>query len=226
LLREFKGLYDANAKSESFGTKYALRCLTITFPFPRSFAMKNYLSALLVAVSFASVSVAPANAALIDVFAQANSSSGGVGASSGLTLSLGQSFSVVVSPTDLWSAGALPRWSNANGLIGPLLSTGSDESGTAAGTAIGANFGTHTQSGLSAPFGALVGEISGTFFLLGTSFSGPAPAAGLLNFYYWDSNSGDNSDKVSVNVQATGVPAPGTLMLFAAAALPLLRRRR
>ncbi len=188
--------------------------------------MKNYLSALLVAASFSSVSVAPAQAALIDVFAQANSISGGSAASSGLTLTLGQSFSVVVSPTDLWSAGVLPRWSNANGLTGPLLSTGSDESGTPAGTAIGANFGTLSQLGFSAPFGALVGEISGTFFLVGTSFAGPAPAAGLLNFYYWDSNSGDNVDKVSINVQATGIPSPGTLMLIAAAALPLLRRRK
>ena len=121
-----------------------------------------------------------------------------------------------VATTDLWSAGALPRWSNADGLTGNLFATGSDESGQSAGTQIGANFGLNTQGNLSAAFGTLVGQIgSGDFFAIGTSFSGVATSAGTLNLYYWDSNFADNVGSVTANVTAA-IPEPASYALFLA----------
>jgi len=151
----------------------------------------------------------------------ANSSSGGTGASTGISLAAGQSFSVTVDPDDLWNAGALPRWSNADGLVGDLFATGSDESGESAGTKIGQDFGLWTQFGLSAPFGSLVGELTGTYFLIGTSFSAPAPAAGPLNLYYWDSNNGDNTESVVAEISTVDVPVPATTVLIALGMLAL-----
>jgi len=169
-----------------------------------------------------------AHATLFTVDALTNSAGGGVGLNTGITLSTGQVFTVSAGVNDLWSAGALPRFSNADGFVGTLFATGSDESGQLAGTKIGANFGTLTQNGLSAPFGALVGDINGTFFMLGTSFSGPAPNSGTLLLFYWDSNFADNSGSVLVNVSTAtaAVPEPGSLFLLGSALAGLLAGRR
>lgn len=64
----------------------------------------------------ASTAIAPASAATFDVFAAGNSSTGGAGAPT-VFLTAGESYSVNVNPSDIWNAGALPRWSNADGLI-------------------------------------------------------------------------------------------------------------
>lgn len=159
------------------------------------------IKATCIAVSFLLLSV-PAHATLItfDVFAQANSSTGGSGLNTGLTYAAGESITGFVDPNDLWSAGSLPRWSNADGLTQTLFATGSDESGFPMGTQIGADFIDWTQNGLTAPFGSLVGAINGTFFLLGTSFDVMAPDMGTLLLYYWDSNSGDNQEFVTVSI--------------------------
>ena len=164
-----------------------------------------------------------ANAALIDVFAQANSTGGGSGASTGLILTAGEAFTVTVDPNDLWSAGALPRWSNADGLIGDLFATGSDESGQAAGTRIGRDFGLFNGT----PFGKLVGSIDGNIFEIGTNFAGNAVASGELLLWYWDSNNGDNSEFITADVRAAGapVPVPATAALLMVGLLSLLRRR-
>src|SRR5262245_60758939 len=98
-----------------------------------------------------------ARAVTVDAFA--NSSSGGSGEATGVVLTAGQAFTVTVALNDLWSAGALPRWSNADGLIVPLVATGSDESGETAGTVIGSIFPLWTQDGFTAPYGSLVGQI-------------------------------------------------------------------
>jgi hypothetical protein len=162
------------------------------------------------------------------VDALANSSSGGSGAAT-ITLAAGEWFSISVSPSDLWNAGPLPRWSNADGLIVKLYATGTDESGQAAGTLIGDIFPLYTQSGLTAPYGALVGKIDGgAYFLVGTSFSGPAPNAGELKLFYWDSNNYDNSEHVTIEANVTKVPDGGlsiTLLGIALSGLAALRRR-
>ena len=91
---------------------------------------------------------APSYAVVVSVDAYANSTSGGTGVAT-ISLTAGQQFTVTASPTDLWSAGALPRWSNADGLTGAdLHATGTDDSGQSAGTIIGpGNFGLWTQNG-------------------------------------------------------------------------------
>jgi hypothetical protein len=152
-----------------------------------------------------------AQAATVIVDAQANSSTGGTGADTGLNLTLGQLFQVLVDPNDLWNAGTPPRWSNADGLTHNIYATGTDDSGAAAGTLIGINYGVRTVAGFSAPYGALVGEIGGVFHLIGTNFSGAAWNTGDLNLYYWDSNSADNTQYITAEVSSsTGVPEPAT----------------
>ena len=167
-----------------------------------------------------------ANAANFDVQAYANSSSGGTGLET-INLTAGQSFSVSVNPTDLWNAGALPRWSNADGLSGNLFATGSDDSSEAFGTLIGQNFGLYNQGNLSAAYGTLVGQIgSGDFFVVGTQYAGSAATSGVLKLYYWDSNFGDNTQYVSANVAAVPEPETYALMLAGLAAVGFMARRR
>ena len=171
---------------------------------------------------------AAAQAAPFTVKAFDNSSSGGTGLAT-ISLLAGESFSVVASSDDLWSAGALPRWSDADGLTHNRFATGTDESGQAAGTMIGQNFGTYSQGNLSAAYGTLVGQIGGgDYFVVGTSFNGVAAATGTLNLYYWDSNNGDNVGAVTTNVNVVGVPEPETyaLMLAGLGALGFIARRR
>lgn len=173
-------------------------------------------------------SAAP-QAALVQVDALANSSTGGAGKDTGLVLALNQLFSVTVDPLDLWSAGALPRWSNANGIDGPdLIATGSDESLQPVGTIIGRDiFGDWTQGGLTAPYGSLVGRIgAGDFFFVGTSFVGPANAAGTLFLFYWDSLNSDNTQFITADVQAVPVPAAVWLLGSALLGVSLVGRRR
>jgi hypothetical protein len=150
----------------------------------------------------------------------------GVGLDTGIYLAAGQTFSVSVDPNDLWNAGKLPRWSNADGLIADRLATIGDDSGEPAGTLIGTNFGLWTYSGLSAPYGALVGEIGGTFFLLGTNFSGPAPVSGTLRLFFWDENNYDNADKINVNIRAISEPGAFILLALGLLALTAFARHR
>jgi hypothetical protein len=171
-----------------------------------------------------------AHAATFVVSAMGNSSSGGAGLAT-IALTAGESFQVSVDPTDLWSAGALPRWSNADGLTGPRIATGSDESGQAAGTLIGADFGLWTENGLTAPFGTLVGELNGVFKVLGTNFSGTAWDTGTLDLFYWDSNNSDNAGSVTADITAAtaAVPEPaswGLMILGFGMAGAMFRRRR
>jgi hypothetical protein len=137
-----------------------------------------------------------------NVFAQAHSSNNGVGAGldTGIMLE-GGPFAVTVNQNDLWNAGALPRWSNADGLIQQLIATGTDDSGQAPGTEIGIDWPTnHTEGTFTEDFGTLVGAVGANRFTLGTSFNSTPPAMGTLKLFYWDVNAGDNTEKVTVRV--------------------------
>jgi hypothetical protein len=144
----------------------------------------------------------------------------------GIELLAGDAFEVSVDPDDLWNAGALPRWSNADGLVGDLFATGSDESGQAAGTLIGEDFGLYSTGGFTAPFGALVGQLDSELFLIGTSFAGTAPVDGTLSLLYWDSSYGDNTDALDVTVSVAQVPIPAPAALIGVGLLALGWRRR
>jgi hypothetical protein len=162
-------------------------------------------------------------AATVVVDAYANSSSGGV-AVDAISLTAGQAFSISSSLDDLWSAGALPRYSDANGLTGERYATAADDSGQPVGTHIGTDFGTWTQNGHTAAFGSLVGEIGGQYITLGANYSGVAPTSGTLHLYYWDSNYGDNSGQITFNVSA--VPEPGMFVMLLAGLLVLAPVKR
>ena len=170
------------------------------------------------------------NAALVqfDIYAKANSSTSGNGLNTGLTYSTGDTITGAVHAGDLWNAGPLKRWSNADGLVVDLFAAAGDDSGYAAGTHIGEPFTNHTQNGLTAPFGSLVGEINSTFFLLGTSFAVSAPDSGILSLYYWDSNSHDNTEFVTVSIDnnVSAVPIPAAAFMFAPALLGFMGLRR
>jgi hypothetical protein len=189
--------------------------------------------ALYVCTFVAGLAATSARAVTVDIVeALANSSTGGIGSATGVVLAAGQTFTVKVSPDDLWSAGGLPRWSNADGLKADLVATGSDESAEASGTLIGQDWGLWAQDSFSAPYGSLVGRIgSGAFFLIGTDFTGTANSSGQLSLYYWDSINADNFGSVAATIDAAAVPGPivgaglpGLVM--ALGGLVILSRRR
>jgi hypothetical protein len=168
-----------------------------------------YVCALIAGLAGLGTSSARAVTVVDTVDAFGNSSSGGSGSATGVFLTAGEAFTVTVASNDLWSAGALPRWSNADGLKVLLFATGSDESGESAGTQIGSIFSFYTQDGLTAAYGSLVGQIgAGAFFLVGTNFSGTANATGQLSLYYWDENNGDNTGSIDATISASAVPGP------------------
>lgn len=174
--------------------------------------------ALTLATGFNIAAAAPIS---VDVFANQNSSSGGVALDTGIDLASGDRLVSTVDPLDCWSAGAANRISNANGLDGlspaPCVPTG--------------DFGTHSQDGETFRFGALVGRIDGgDWFLLGTDFDAVVNQTGRLFLAYWDSNSGDNFGSVTalIDVNPSVVPEPSVLALIGLglAGMAGLRRRR
>jgi hypothetical protein len=187
---------------------------------------KKWLSAMTLSVL---ASVACASSGDFTVGAAANSTSGGTGLST-LSLLSGQQFSVSVNTNDLWNAGDLPRWSNANGLVGNLyysVGTDSEVPAYAVGTQIGAVFPMWSQNSLIAPYGSLVGQIgSGSWFTIGTNFTATASSAGVLKLYYFDSNNYDNTGSIRAHVTAVPEPETYALLLAGLAVTGLVARRR
>ena len=142
-----------------------------------------------------------AHAAVYTVEALDHSANGGAGTGlSTLTFVAGEEFTLSADVDDLWNAGALPRWSNADGLTGPRFATGTDESMFDPSRFINAS---------------------------GTSFSGPAWASGTLVLYYWDTFTADNTHSVDVTISTVPEPATWAIMIagFGLAGGALRRRR-
>lgn len=192
----------------------------------------NKLRMTLCAAAVAIAPLSPAVAAVFVIDAANNSISGGTGLST-IALSAGQIITVSASTSDLWSAGALPRYSDADGLVGPRIASPSDDSGPQDGTTvIGANFGLPTINGFTAPFGSLVGLVGTEYQLLGTNFTGSFTSAGTLQLFYWDTNNGDNFGTIAANVASLedgAVPEPATWLMmlagFGAVGVAFRRRR-
>jgi hypothetical protein len=182
--------------------------------------MKSKLVALLTSL----VLLLPASvlAQVYQVKAFDNSTTDGVGVSVTSFFNVGDLITVTANPNDLWSSGNRPRWSNADGQV-DLFGNGRrfDVAGESRDRIprrgrIGTDaFGQHTQGGLTANWGSLVGSWgdSTEFFLIGTDRTFSAEET-VLNLWYFDSNKFDNSGSIMVNV--TAVPEPETYALLLA----------
>jgi len=146
------------------------------------------------AFSLAALVATPLFAKMVEVNAQANSSSGGSGKDTGINIFQGDILTVGVDPAEVWSAGSdqpCSRESNADGLTecyGPLVS-----------------------ANLTANFGSLVGRIGeGPYFLIGTGYREEMSVSGRLYLYYWDDYSADNSGSINavITVAEAGLKPP------------------
>jgi hypothetical protein len=161
------------------------------------------LGAALLAVS----GLAAANATDFTVYAVGNSVAGGSALDTGITLTSGESLTITASGT----------WANDP-------DTGTYDSGPD-----GHSNSSYTDgaSGQTFDIGSLVGKIgSGSYFLIGSSFTGTANAAGALDLFYWDSDAYNNSGSVTAAVTAVPEPANLALMGLALGAFALTRRRK
>ncbi len=189
----------------------------------------SILKGLLLVLSLSFPAMASAATGDFVVKAYDNSTSGGVGVDT-FPLLAGQQFSVNVDVNDLWNAGALPRWSNADGLNQNLYyQAGTDPEVPvySIGTQIGGNFGLWNQGGLSAAYGSLVGQIgSGNFFKIGTNYTGTAGDSGMLKLFYFDSNNYDNTGSIAAHVAAVPEAETYAMLLAGLGIMGFMVRRR
>ncbi len=177
-------------------------------------------------LAIAAIGMATSASAAVFVVKAIDHSSASNAPLSTIALSIGQIFTVSSDLNDLWNAGALPRYSDANGLVGNRFATVLDDSGQLVGTQIGQNFGSYTQFGHTAAFGSLVGRIGGVYQTLGANFNGAAWGTGNLELFYWDSNSGDNSGQIAFNIAAVPEPATWLMMIAGFGLIGGMMRRR
>ena len=156
---------------------------------------------------------AAASATPVIVSAYDNNIADGIAKISGITLAAGQHFTASAALDDTWNFGG----------GNPAYETNADGMGWTM------NIGNPDGSTLQAHFGALIGQIgSGNFFTVGTAFDGLAGNAGMLKFYYVDSDRGGNIGTVSADVNVTALPEPASMLLTGVAlgALGMARRRK
>lgn len=178
----------------------------------------------LAALCFAAIT-SSASAGVYVVDSVAHSSTGGAALAT-LSVNSGNLIRISSSLSDYWNLGALPRYSNANGLVGNLYASGSDESGATAGTLIGQDYGIFSQFGYSAPYGSLVGEIDGVYQLLGANGYFTAWGTGALNLMTWDSNWGDNAGAITFNVDIVPEPSAWAMLIVGFGLVGGAARRR
>lgn len=163
----------------------------------------------------------------VDAFNNSTSGSGSALIVTGLIA--GQTYRVLQNPNDLWSAGALPRWSDANGLTSNRYANGIDDSGQPVGTLIGQNFGSWTQGGLTAAYGSLVdttNPLAFQFVGAGLSTFYTVGSTGTLSLSYFDSNNFDNTGSITFKLAAVPEPASWALMIMGFGAVGAALRRR
>ncbi len=126
------------------------------------------------------------------------------------TFTSGTTYSLfVIDPSTLWSAGndiPYSRVSNANGIPASR------------------GYGQYTFDGFTANYGALVGEDSSGFFLIGTGAKFN-DLSGDVKVGYWDSDYTDNSGVQTLSVEVPE-PAAWALMLLGFGGVGALLRRR
>ncbi len=175
--------------------------------------VKMMLKSGLPALALVMAGQASAAPFIVDALTHSINSGTGTGLST-IGLTVGQAFTVTSSTNDLWSSGALPRFSDANGLVANRFATAADDSGQPVGTLIGQDFGLPFFNGHSAPFGSLVGRIGGVYQTIGANFSGPAWNTGTLELFYWDSFSEDNAGSITFDISTAAVPEPASWALM------------
>jgi len=130
----------------------------------------------------------------------------------GVVLNAGQAYSfTVLDPSTIWSAGSddpYSRDSTANG-INPVAS----------------GYGEWTEDGFTANYGALVGEVGSTFFLIGTSLT-TAGLSGDLKVGYWDSYYPDNSGTQTLTISAVPEPSTWAMMVLGFASIGFVAYRK
>jgi hypothetical protein len=165
------------------------------------------LAALVAASGFAS---AGAQAAVIGSYTVEATTPFGSWLDTGISLNSTTTYDfAVLNPATVWSAGSnqpSSRDSDANGIT--------------------TYYGTYTAAGFTANFGALVGDVGGFLFLIGTGPTSLSGHSGELTVGYWDSYYGDNSG--SQKLQVSSVPETSTwvMMLAGFAALGFVGYRK